>query len=87
MLPSSMTPVKWVLWFLLRRGLSPVLWMIIRGADDKPERVVRRKDDKVLETYHKEENSTEIKAIVGNRFIVSAETENIDVEETWKHGN
>lgn len=53
-------------------------------SDTKVERVVKRKDGKALETYYKEENSSEIKAVVDNRFIVIAQSSHMNVDETWK---
>lgn len=53
-------------------------------SEDKLERVVERKGNKAMETYHKERNSSEINVVVDKRFIVMAETKNIDVDDTWK---
>lgn len=53
-------------------------------SDTKLERVVKRKDGKALETYYKEENSSEIKAVVANRFIVTARSNHMNVDETWR---
>ncbi len=53
-------------------------------SDTKLERVVERKGTKAMETYYKDSNSSEVKVVVDNRFIVMADTRNIDVEDTWE---
>lgn len=53
-------------------------------SDTKVEKLVKRKNGKALETYYKDTNSSEIKAVIDNRFIVSASSSDMNVDETWK---
>lgn len=53
-------------------------------SETKLERIVERKGNKALETYYKEKNSTEIKAVIESRYIVLADAKNMDVDDTWK---
>ncbi len=50
----------------------------------KSEQMVERNGAKALETYYKQNNKTEIKTTIANRFIVTVNAYNMKPDEAWK---